>query len=63
MEDFLNTQKKLVTNYLNKQAKDNRAIKLANWNPFSDETSKWFETEWMFGVKMDLILELVILRI
>ncbi|NUM81476.1 Eco57I restriction-modification methylase domain-containing protein [bacterium] len=31
--------------------KEARAVKLANWKPFSDEASSWFDPEWMFGLK------------
>lgn len=48
-KEFLKTQKDLVANYFKKQAKDARAVKLANWNPFSDEATDWFDPEWMFG--------------
>jgi hypothetical protein len=30
---------------------DTRALQLAEWNPFADEPAKWFEPEWMFGIK------------
>ena len=33
------------------QAEDTRAAKLAEWKPFSNERSEWFDPEWMFGVK------------
>lgn len=49
-DEFLKTQKDLVASYFRKQAKDTRAVKLANWNPFSDDASGWFDPEWMFGL-------------
>lgn len=48
--EFKKTQKELVKNYFKKKAKDERAVKIANWNPFSDDASDWFDPEWMFGL-------------
>lgn len=30
---------------------DSQTVKLSQWNPFSGESCKWFDPEWMFGVK------------
>jgi hypothetical protein len=50
--EFLKTQKELVANYFRKQAKDDRFVKLANWDPFSDDNSNWFDPVWMFGLNV-----------
>ncbi len=35
----------------------NRESQLYHWKPFSNETSKWFDPEWMFGVeKFDVVI-------
>jgi len=48
--NFTIAQKKLVQNYMKSNASDKRAIKLANWEPFSDQSSDWFDLEWMYGI-------------
>jgi len=30
---------------------DSQTFKLSQWNPFSGESCKWFDPEWMFGVR------------
>lgn len=30
---------------------DSQAMKLVDWDPFSDKASSWFDPDWMFGVK------------
>lgn len=38
--------------------KESQAVKLSQWKPFSGEPCKWFDPEWMFGVKdgFDIII-------
>lgn len=31
--------------------KDSQTVKLSQWNPFSGESCKWFDPEWMFGAR------------
>ncbi|MEW6068362.1 MAG: TaqI-like C-terminal specificity domain-containing protein [Nitrospirota bacterium] len=55
-EEFLEKQKEMLEQVINwqkkhKKSKDSQALKLSEWNPFSDEASSWFAPEWMFGVK------------
>lgn len=57
-ERFLRVQKKAFSSknnlFLNP---DSRAYKIMSWNPFKDNTSDWFDSEWMFGVdKFNIIL-------
>lgn len=34
-----------------------RAMKLAQWNPFEDEPTDWFDPEWMYGVpQFDIVM-------
>jgi type I restriction-modification system DNA methylase subunit len=48
-EDFLKTRGKLIEQNIKWGGKDALALQLANWNPFSNETSEWFDPAWMFG--------------
>ena len=50
-EDFLKTRSKLIEHNINWGGKDALALQLANWNPFSNEKSDWFDPGWMFGVE------------
>lgn len=42
---------KVLQSWRSAQAEDSRAAKLAEWKPFSNERSEWFDPEWMFGIK------------
>ncbi|OBW62941.1 MAG: hypothetical protein A9183_00770 [Dehalococcoides mccartyi] len=57
-EDFLKTRGKLIEQSIKWGGKDALALQLANWNPFSNENSEWFDPEWMFGIKdgFDIII-------
>lgn len=48
-EDFLKTRGKLIEQNIKWGGKDTLALQLANWNPFSNEASEWFDPGWMFG--------------
>ncbi len=50
-EDFLKTRSKLIEHNINWGGKDTLALQLANWDPFSNEKSDWFDPGWMFGVE------------
>jgi Alw26I/Eco31I/Esp3I family type II restriction m6 adenine DNA methyltransferase len=50
-EDFLKTRGKLIEQNIKWGGKDALALQLANWNPFSNETSEWFDPGWMFGIE------------
>ena len=42
---------RVLQSWRSAQAEDTRAAKLAEWKPFSNERSEWFDPEWMFGIK------------
>jgi adenine-specific DNA-methyltransferase len=48
-EDFLKTRGKLIQQNIKWGGKDALALQLANWDPFSNEASEWFDPSWMFG--------------
>jgi len=49
-DKFRETQKKLAFYLSEWQVYGDKAVQLANWNPFSHESSEWFEPKWMFGI-------------
>ncbi|MBL7148667.1 MAG: Eco57I restriction-modification methylase domain-containing protein [Candidatus Cloacimonetes bacterium] len=57
-QEFKKTQIK-IGQFLGKEGSTNkRAVALANWDPFADKSSKWFDPKWMFGMKdgFDIII-------
>ena len=54
--DFICEQKDIITDPTKKHA--HLADQLTAWSPFKNETSSWFDPEWMFGVtgKFDIII-------
>ncbi len=50
-KEFADTQSRMFKHAVNWQAADSQTMKLSQWNPFSDEASSWFDSEWMFGIK------------
>ena len=48
---FKNTQIEIGQFLSEKGSMNKRAVALANWNPFADESSDWFDPKWMFGIK------------
>lgn len=49
--EFEKKQKQIVQEHYNKVAHDEAALKLASWEPFKNESSDWFDANWMLGVK------------
>ncbi|MDQ3021105.1 MAG: Eco57I restriction-modification methylase domain-containing protein [Bacteroidota bacterium] len=49
--EFLETQEKMARQLAQNKITKGRALELANWNPFSYESAKWFDPKWMFGLK------------
>ena len=50
-KEFKYTQTE-IGQFLGKEGSTNkRAVALANWNPFADKSSDWFDPKWMFGMK------------
>lgn len=57
--DFRNTQTEIYNHEISGSggALNKRALQLATWNPFGNESSEWFNPEWMFGVdKFDIVI-------
>ncbi len=50
-KQFKTIQDKLSDHIIKSQSRNVSAVKLANWNPFSDEATDWFEPRWMFGLE------------
>lgn len=48
---FLTIRSELSRLALDWQEGSEKALKLSDWNPFSDEPCSWFDPEWMFGIK------------
>lgn len=54
-KEIKTTQNKI--DKLEKHVANERAEQLASWKPFSNESSSWFDPEWMFGVeKFDVVI-------
>jgi len=55
--DFEKLQTQIYKNELKAGGQNKRAQQLAAWKPFSNESSAWFDPEWMFGVeKFDIVI-------
>lgn len=50
-KEFLEIQNGMFLRSLNWGSEDSQTVKLSQWNPFSGESSEWFDPEWMFGVR------------
>ncbi len=48
---FQDIQSRMFLSSLKWGGKDSQTVKLSQWNPFSGESCKWFDPEWMFGIK------------
>ena len=57
---FQQKQKEILKESLTKYGKDAAEMteKIMGWNPFTSESSSWFDPEWMFGVegKFDIVI-------
>src|SRR5690554_2893545 len=51
--EFQKVQKELSEHLIKTYSRNQSAIKLATWNPFSDEVTDWFNPQWMFGLEPD----------
>ncbi len=50
-KEFKHTQIE-IGQFLGKEGSTNkRAVALANWDPFADKSSDWFDPKWMFGIE------------
>jgi len=55
--DFEKLQTQIYKNELKAGGQNKRAQQLAAWKPFSNESTSWFDPEWMFGVeKFDVVI-------
>ena len=48
---FQDIQSRMFLSSLKWGGEDSQTVKLSQWNPFSGESCKWFDPDWMFGVK------------
>jgi|LSQX01.2.fsa_nt_gb adenine-specific DNA-methyltransferase len=58
-KEFKDTQNEIFNHEVSGSggALNKRALQLAAWNPFGNESSGWFNPEWMFGVdKFDIVI-------
>ncbi len=57
---FTNTQKEILEKTISAFGRNTGelTLKLTTWNPFSNESHSWFDSEWMFGLegKFDLVI-------
>ncbi len=49
---FQEIQSRMFLHSLKWGGKDSQTVKLSQWNPFSGDSCKWFDPEWMFGIKV-----------
>ena len=55
--DFEKLQTQIYKNELKAGGQNKRAQQLAAWKPFSNDSSTWFDPDWMFGVeKFDVVI-------
>ncbi|MBE0422858.1 MAG: N-6 DNA methylase [Lutibacter sp.] len=55
--DFEKLQTLIYKNEIKSGGQNKRAQQLSAWKPFSNESSTWFDPDWMFGVeKFDVII-------
>jgi adenine-specific DNA-methyltransferase len=55
--DFEELQTQIYKNEIKAGGQNKRAQQLAAWKPFSNESSNWFDSDWMFGVeKFDVVI-------
>lgn len=56
-KEFLEIQTKIFKQETKGSTPSKRAIQLSSWKPFSNESSSWFDSEWMFGVpQFDIVI-------
>ena len=55
--DFEKLQTQIYKNELKAGGQNKRAQQLTAWKPFSNDSSTWFDPDWMFGVeKFDIVI-------
>ena len=56
-KDFEKVQNKIFKQEIAGGSKNKRALQLASWKPFSNESNEWFDPFWMYGVeKFDIVI-------
>ena len=56
-QQFEKLQTQIYKNELKAGGQNKRAQQLVAWKPFSNESSEWFDPDWMFGVeKFDVVI-------
>lgn len=58
-KEFKDTQNEIFNHEVSgsRGALNKRALQLATWNPFGNESNEWFNPQWMFGVdKFDIVI-------
>ena len=58
-KEFKDTQNEIFNHEVSGSggALNKRAMQLASWNPFGNESNEWFNPQWMFGVdKFDIVI-------
>lgn len=56
-QQFEKLQMQIYKNELKAGGQNKRAQQLSDWKPFSNDPSKWFDPDWMFGVeKFDVVI-------
>lgn len=56
-QQFEKLQTQIYKNELKAGGQNKRAQQLSDWKPFSNDPSKWFDPDWMFGVeKFDVVI-------
>ncbi|MGS0526992.1 Eco57I restriction-modification methylase domain-containing protein [Zobellia nedashkovskayae] len=56
-KDFDNVQTKILKQEISGGGQNKRALQLASWKPFGNESNSWFDPYWMYGVeKFDIVI-------
>ncbi len=56
-KDFDDIQNKIFKQEIAGGGQNKRALQLASWNPFGNESNTWFDPYWMYGVdKFDIVI-------
>lgn len=56
-KDFDSVQTKILKQEIAGGGQNKRALQLASWKPFSNESNAWFDPYWMYGVdKFDIVI-------
>ena len=56
-KDFEEVQNRIFKQEIASDVQNKRALQLASWKPFSNESNTWFDPYWMYGVKtFDIVI-------